>query len=54
VGIDGIVEAFNLFNHENYGTFVTNERNAQYGRPQFNPAIAFQPRTMQFGLRMTF
>jgi hypothetical protein len=54
VSIDAIMEVFNLFNYENYGTFVTNERNARYGRPDFNPDIAYQPRTMQFGFRAMF
>jgi hypothetical protein len=53
-GIDGIVEVFNLFNHANYGTFVTNLSNAQYGKPTYNDNIAYQPRTMQFGFRTTF
>ena len=54
VAVDGIVEMFNAFNHQNFGTFVINETNAQYGRPSFNNNIAYQPRTMQFGFRSTF
>ena len=54
VAVDGIVEVFNALNHENYGTFVTNESNAQYGKPTYNDNIAYQPRTMQFGFRTTF
>jgi len=54
VSVDGIVEMFNAFNHQNFGTFVTNESNAQYGRPSFNNNIAYQPRTMQFGFRAAF
>ncbi len=54
VAVDGIVEMFNAFNHQNFGTFVINETNAQYGKPSFNNNIAYQPRTMQFGFRTTF
>jgi hypothetical protein len=45
---------FNLFNHENYNAFVTNEAARNYGAPSFDSNIAFQPRTMQFGFRVTF
>jgi hypothetical protein len=30
--IDGIVEVFNLLNHEHYGSFVANASNAQHSR----------------------
>jgi hypothetical protein len=52
--IDGIVEVFNLFDHANYGSYVINEGNAQYGRPSFNGNVAYQPRMMQLGFRATF
>ena len=51
---DGMIEVFNLFNHENYNSFVTNEANSRYGLPNADTNIAFQPRTMQFGFRTTF
>ena len=54
VAIDGIVEAFNLINHANYGTYTLVETNANYERPADNTNIAFQPRTLQFGFRATF
>lgn len=54
VTIDGIVEMFNAFNHANYNSFVVNESARNFGQPQYDSNIAFQPRTMQFGFRTTF
>jgi len=53
-GIDGIVEMFNLFNHENFGSYTTQESNRNYGNPAFNSAVAYQPRMLQLGFRLTF
>jgi len=52
--IAGIVEVFNLFNHENYGSYTTQQSNASYGRPSFNNNVAFQPRIVQLGFRLGF
>jgi hypothetical protein len=52
--IDGIIEVFNLFNHENYGSYTTQRSNAAYGQPSFNPNVAFQPRIVQLGFRLAF
>ena len=54
VGIDGILEVFNLFNHANYGSYVTQESNPNYGRPSFDPNVAYQPRILQLGFRIAF
>jgi hypothetical protein len=54
VAIDGIAEVFNLFNHENYGSYVVNESSAGYGLPSFNANVAYQPRIMQLGFRVGF
>ena len=54
VAIEGFVDAFNAFNHENYGTYVVNERNAQFGNPSADTGTAYQPRTLQLGFRATF
>jgi hypothetical protein len=54
VALEGTVEVFNLFNYENYNRFVTNEASRNFGAPNFDSNIAFQPRTMQFGFRVTF
>jgi hypothetical protein len=52
--IDGILEVFNLFNHENYGSYTTQRSNAAYGTPAFNANVAFQPRIVQLGFRLAF
>ena len=51
---EGLVELFNTFNHANYGSYVTQENNAQYGQPTQNPGITYAPRTAQLGFRLTF
>jgi hypothetical protein len=52
--IDGMVEVFNLFNHENYGSYVTQESNRNYGQPAFNENLAYAPRMGQIGFRFAF
>jgi hypothetical protein len=54
LALDGIFEVFNLFNHANFGNYVTNESNANYGRPAFTPNVQYFPRMLQFGIRTTF
>ena len=61
LGIDGIAEVFNLFNHENYGNYVTVESNRNYGLPTATVGtsttvqnVAYQSRSAQFGFRIAF
>ena len=54
VSVAGILEAYNLFNHENYGTYEVRESNAAYGLPIPNPSLVYQPRMLQLGFRTTF
>ncbi len=54
VSLAGVLEAYNLFNHENYGTYEVRESNAAYGLPIPNPSLVYQPRMMQLGFRVTF
>jgi hypothetical protein len=54
VKVDGMIETYNLFNHENYGSYTTNMANANFGRPSANAALAYQPRMMQLGVKFTF
>jgi hypothetical protein len=54
VAVDGILEVFNLFNRANYGSYVLQESNRNYGNPQPSNSLAYQPRMAQFGLRLTF
>jgi hypothetical protein len=52
--LDGLVEVFNVFNHENFGSYVTNASSALYGAPSFNGNVAYQPRMFQLGFRVGF
>ena len=52
--IDGILEAYNVFNHANYGAYVTTESSANYGAPSAVQNVAYYPRTLQMGLRVAF
>lgn len=61
VRIDGIAEVFNLFNHENYGSYVTVETNRNYGLPTASAGsssslqnVAYQSRSGQIGFRVSF
>ena len=54
VGIDAMFEIFNLLNHKNFGSYTTNESNANFGQPAPNSNIAYLPRVMQVGFRLTF
>jgi hypothetical protein len=54
VAVEGFVDVFNALNHENYGTYVVNERNAQFGNPSADTGTAYQARTLQLGFRTTF
>jgi carboxypeptidase family protein/TonB-dependent receptor-like protein len=52
--ITGILEVFNAFNHQNFNSFVLNERSPAFGQPLVDKNIAFQPRVMQLGFRLSF
>jgi hypothetical protein len=54
VAIDGMVEVFNLFDHANFGDYVTDEASPLFGKPEFNSNLAYAPRTLQLGFRLTF
>ena len=45
---------FNLFNHANYGVYVTQESNRNYGQPAQNTNLAYAPRMLQLGFRAAF
>jgi len=47
-------EVFNLFNHANYGSYVTAEVSPLYGQPQQNFNAAYLPRMLQLGFRVSF
>ncbi len=50
VRIEGMLDAFNLFNHRNHNVYVLNETNAQYGQP----SDGYLARRLQLGFRATF
>jgi hypothetical protein len=54
VRVDGMVELFNVFNHQNLVTYTTNLANARYGLPSGDSNLAYQPRMLQVGFRTTF
>src|SRR6266850_656192 len=54
VKVDGMIEVYNLFNHENLGNYTTNMANARFGQPSANSALAYQPRMLQLGVKFTF
>ena len=54
VGIDGILEVFNVFNHANFGGYATEESSSNYGQPAQNANVAYAPRMVQLGFRMSF
>ena len=52
---DVLLEVFNLFNHENYGSYTTSESNGNFGNPsRSSNNTAYMPRVMQIGFRLAF
>ena len=54
IRLDGMLEVFNLFDRANYGAYVLDEASSSYGQPDQNLNIAFGPRALQLGFRVTF
>jgi hypothetical protein len=54
VTVDGMFEVFNLFNHENYGSYNTRVSSSRFGTPGFNRNVVYLPRMAQFGFRLGF
>ena len=52
--VEGSFEMFNVFNHANYGNYVTSEVSPLYGQPQQNFNAAYLPRMVQLGFRISF
>ncbi len=52
--LDGIFEVFNLFDYANYGSFTTDVDSPLYGRPVYNPDVAYGSRSVQLGFRLAF
>jgi hypothetical protein len=47
-------EVFNVFNHDNFGSFVTIINNASFGQARQNLGNAYVPRSGQLGFRFSF
>jgi hypothetical protein len=52
--VEGTFEMFNVFNHANFGNYVINEVSPLFGAPQQNFNVAYLPRMLQLGFRVTF
>jgi hypothetical protein len=50
--IEGMLEAFNIFNHSNYGSYLTTVGLASFGQPTANTDLAYAPRMLQLGFRV--
>ncbi len=49
-----MLEAFNLFNHSNFGTYQAVDNVATYGAPAQNADLACAARMLQFAGRFEF
>jgi hypothetical protein len=52
--LSGIAEVFNLFNHENYGSYNSQINSATFGQPVQNQSSTYRSRTGQLAFRMQF
>jgi len=51
---DVMLEVFNLFDRANYGSYTLQESSPRYGLPNASSNLAYAPRTLQLGFRLTF
>ena len=49
-----IAEVFNVFNHANYGSYVTQVNNTSFGNPVANTGNGFAPRRGQLAIHLNF
>jgi hypothetical protein len=54
VSVDGIFEVFNVFDRGNFGSYDLDESSRTFLQPQQNTDLAYAPRTLQLGFRLTF
>jgi len=52
--LQGIAEVFNLFNHDNFGSYNGVVSSAQFGAPLQNLSNTYRPRTGQLAFRASF
>jgi hypothetical protein len=53
-GIDGSLEVFNMFNRANIAAYNLTETSASFMKPNSSTNLAYAPRTVQLGFRLTF
>jgi hypothetical protein len=49
-----MIEAFNLFNHSNFGAYQTVVNLSSFGSPAQDTDLAYAPRMLQFAGRIEF
>ena len=54
VGVQFRAEVFNVFNHDNFGSFVTIINNSSFGQARQSLSNAYVPRSGQLGFRLSF
>jgi hypothetical protein len=54
IAVSGILEVFNVFNHDNFGSYTRLESSARYGEPVTNRNTSYLPATLQLGFRVEF
>ena len=50
----GIAELFNVFNHDNFGSYNGQVNSATFGQPVQNPSNTYRSRTGQLAFRVQF
>ena len=54
VQLEPVFEVFNLFNHANYGGYEMTLTSSRFGQPTRNTNVAYNPRVIQLGFRVSF
>jgi len=54
IGVQGVFELFNVFNHENFGAYNAVVTSGTFGAPQQNNSNTYRPRTGQLAIRIQF
>jgi hypothetical protein len=54
VALSVVAEVFNVFNHENFGSYNAVVTSPLFGQPQQNIGNAYRPRTGQLAFRVSF
>jgi hypothetical protein len=52
--LPGIVDLFNAVYTENWSSYGTSYGTAAHLKPQYSSALFYQPRQVQFGVRVTY